>query len=179
MLSMHTPRLTLTPATAQHVAWEMADTDALAHALAADIPPTWPPDMLRDALPFFHRQLETHPDLCGWLGWYGVVHSSHIDSPNMGRPVLAASGGFMGLPDDTGTAEMGYSVLPEFQGHGYATEMMAALLSWAFAHPPLIQVAAEALPGNHASQHVLLKLGFAPNGTAHEPGHLRYVLRRP
>ena len=83
---------------------------------------------------------------------------------------------FKGLGDD-GTAEIGYGILPEHQGCGYATEAVAALIEWAFSHPFVTAVEAETDSGNLTSQRVLEKCGFVPAGVTGEEGP-RFVLKR-
>lgn len=90
-------------------------------------------------------------------------------------PVLVASGGFLGPPQD-GTAEIGYSVLPQFQGWGYATEMVGGLVGWALGQPGVVRVAAETEWANPASVRVLSKAGFVPSGPAAESGGARFEL---
>ncbi len=76
---------------------------------------------------------------------------------------------FKGL-DPEGRAEIGYGILAERRGRGYATEAVRAALDWAFGHPELRAVEAETEPGNAASQRVLLKCGFLPNGVMGQEG---------
>jgi RimJ/RimL family protein N-acetyltransferase len=90
--------------------------------------------------------------------------------------VLVGSGGFKGRPDPDGSVEIGYSMVEEFQGRGYATEAVRALAAWAFAHPGVSQVVAETMPGNTGSLRVLEKIGFRPVDGASEPGALRFAL---
>ena len=47
-----------------------------------------------------------------------------------------------GGPDATGTVEIGYSVLEEYQRRGYASEAVEALVAWAFLRPGVRRVAA-------------------------------------
>lgn len=171
-MMIDTPRLMLVPATATLIGLELSDPQALGRALQADVPPNWPPELIRDALPWFRSQLEAQPASAGWLCWYGIVRNGEG-----GAPTLAASGGFMGPPVG-GSVEIGYSLLPQFQGQGYATEIMDALVEWAFTHPDVSTIAAEALPDNGASLRVLKKLGFVQAGIANDPVHLRFERRR-
>ena len=83
---------------------------------------------------------------------------------------------FKGLREG-GVAEIGYGILDEHQGHGYATEAVKAVLTWAFAQPGITAIEAETDPGNIASQRVLAKCGFVPNGVMGEEGP-RFVLAR-
>ena len=93
-----------------------------------------------------------------------------------GQDTLAASGGFMGAPED-GAVEIGYSVLPAFQRQGYATEMAAALADWALAQPGVARVVAEADAENTPSVRILRRLGFAETGPGREPGHRHFERR--
>ena len=168
MTTPSTARLRLVPSTAALVRAEIADHAALGAALEADIPANWPPDTLTDALPFFLEQIEAAPDTSGWWGWYALLHDPAAD-------VLAASGGFMGPPNN-GVVEIGYSVLPQFQRRGLATEMMQALVAWAAQHPGVTQIVAEVDAENEPSRRVLVALGFVEAGAGREPGHLHFAL---
>ena len=76
---------------------------------------------------------------------------------------------FKGRNDD-GSVEIGYGILPEHQGRGYATEAVDATVSWALRQPGVRRVDAETEPDNKASQRVLEKCGFIPAGTTGEEG---------
>jgi RimJ/RimL family protein N-acetyltransferase len=161
-----TPRMRLIPATTELVRAEIADRPVFATLLDATIPVNWPPEMLADALPWFLQQLEADPGRVGWMGWYAVLSE---DSPD--APILVASGGFLG-PPQAGTVEVGYSVLPQFQGQGFATEMVAALVDWALAQPGVERVIAEVLPSNTPSVRLLRRIGFADAGAGKQPEHI-------
>ena len=75
---------------------------------------------------------------------------------------------FKGLSD--GCVEIGYGLLPEYWGKGYATEAVTAAAAWASCQPGVKRIEAETDPENTASQHVLEKAGFAPTGTTGEEG---------
>jgi len=83
---------------------------------------------------------------------------------------------FKGL-DSNGVAEIGYGILDEYQGHGYATEAVRAVVDWAFQHPDVTSLEAEAAPDNLASKRVLEKCGFVPDGKIGEEGP-RFTLNR-
>jgi len=167
---IETNRLKLIPATVALARAEVADRDEFARLLGASVPDNWPPEILVDALPTFLGWLEAAPDRAGWFAWYALAEGDGRVSP-----VLVASGGFMGPPQD-GTAEIGYSVLPQYERQGYATEMVTGLVRWAMEQPGVARVVAETEWANPASVRVLLKAGFAPGGTAGKPGGARFEL---
>ena len=81
---------------------------------------------------------------------------------------------FKGL-DSNGVAEIGYGILEEYQGQGYATEAVEAALRWAFQNPNVTAIEAETDADNAASKRVLEKCGFVPNGKIGEEGP-RYTI---
>ena len=53
---------------------------------------------------------------------------------------------------------MGYAIVPDYRGHGFATEAAAAVLHWAERHD--VDVYASIRPPNPASVRVLEKIGM-------------------
>ena len=95
--------------------------------------------------------------------WYAVWNIEGKDGETIGDLC------FKGLGAD-GRVEIGYGVLEEQQGRGYATEAVAAAVEWALAQPGVMRVEAETDPDNKASQRVLEKCGFKPSGIMGEEG---------
>lgn len=83
---------------------------------------------------------------------------------------------FKGI-DSKGVTEIGYGISEEYQGRGYATEAVKAVVEWAFRQSGITAVEAETDPENRASQRVLEKCGFVANGMTGEEGP-RFVLTR-
>jgi ribosomal-protein-alanine N-acetyltransferase len=61
-------------------------------------------------------------------------------------------------------AEIGYMLLPEFQGRGFITEAIDVVVSYGFAEMKLHSVEAVLDPNNLASASVLEKCGFTKEG---------------
>lgn len=76
---------------------------------------------------------------------------------------------FKGL-DKTGTVEIGYGIEPGYGGKGLTTEAVTAMAKWADVQPGVLHIEAETEPENAASQAVLQKSGFVPNGVLGEEG---------
>lgn len=65
--------------------------------------------------------------------------------------------------------DLGYRFLPEYWGKGYASESAKASLDFGFNGLKIDIIYAHAHSENHASNHVLRKLGFRKTGDFTEP----------
>ena len=95
--------------------------------------------------------------------WYAMWMIELRDGPHIGDLC------FKGLDAD-GAVEIGYGILEEYQGQGYATEAVGAAVNWALRQPGVTRVEAETDPDNRASQRVLETCGFLSSGTLGEEG---------
>jgi RimJ/RimL family protein N-acetyltransferase len=68
--------------------------------------------------------------------------------------------GFHGAPDADGNATVGFGVVPEARGQGYAKEALIALSRWAVSQPAVARVLADTTHDNMASLGVLRGAGF-------------------
>lgn len=85
-----------------------------------------------------------------------------VREPSSGR--FVASVGFHTVSSLNRTAEITYTVRPEWSGNGLATAACAAAVSWAFQHKRWVRVQATTLEEHVASQRVLLKCSFEFEG---------------
>ena len=83
--------------------------------------------------------------------------------------LVIGSAGFTGPPDAAGTVEIAYGIVPDYEGHGYATEAAAALIAFARADDRVRTVCAHTLPARNASTRVLEKCGFNLVGEINHP----------
>ncbi len=97
--------------------------------------------------------------------WYAIWMLELKDGTHIGEIC------FKGV-SETGIAEIGYGVAEEYQGCGYATEAVMALVEWALEQPGVSCITAEVCETNVASQRVLYKAGFTPTGESGEEGPL-------
>ncbi len=164
---IETSRMQLVAGTAAHVRAEINDRTGFSRMLSALVPENWPPEGAGDAMPLFLDWLEAAPQSVGWYCWYA------LGCDVADERVLLGGGGFLGPPQQ-GQVMMGYSILPQFQRQGYATEMADGLMHWALAHPEVTHIVAETEWENPASVGVLKKLGFENVGAGREPGSTRY-----
>jgi [ribosomal protein S5]-alanine N-acetyltransferase len=169
MIRVATHRLIVSSGTELLVEAELTDSSRLGSLLGARVPASWPPESLQDVLPTFLANCRARGNCGPWtLPWYAV-----LERPD--SAVLCASIGFKGPPVAT-SVELGYSVLPEFQAQGIATEMVMGVSRWALVQAGVETVEAEVFCDNAASARVLEKAGFEPCGPGSEPGATRYRL---
>jgi ribosomal-protein-alanine N-acetyltransferase len=163
---IETERMRIVQGGEEHSRAEIAERRVFEGLLGARVPPAWPPASLADALPGFldlFRQLGPTP----WLVWYGVLRSEGL---------LVASIGFKGPPAASqGAVEIGYSVLPAYQGRGFASELAGAMSAWALSQPGVLEVRATVDVGNTPSIRVLEKAGFLPQSVSLDSAMLHYV----
>ncbi len=84
--------------------------------------------------------------------------------------------GFHSSPDESGSVEIGYGLVPGHRGKGLATEAVRALAAWAFRQTGVAELRAETDVHHAASHGVLVRAGFEL--LAVEGETRRYVLRR-
>jgi RimJ/RimL family protein N-acetyltransferase len=166
-------RLVFVSVTLELIRAELEQPSRLEALLGARVPPSWPPgEYDRAAMAFFQTRLETDSERShGWLNWYVMT------LPNRERPAsLIAGAGYLGPPEDE-TVEIGYSVVPEARGNGYATEIVGALVRHAFASGAVRRVVAETTAANEGSRRVLERNGFSALGKGRDAGSVRYEIR--
>ncbi|SHI38889.1 Protein N-acetyltransferase, RimJ/RimL family [Hymenobacter daecheongensis DSM 21074] len=173
-LIAHTPRLTLIAASRALLIAELQKPRYFPVLLGAEMPADWPPgEYDRSAAEYFLEQLTAGGRVAaGWYGWYAIRKVT----PNNPATLIGA-GGFLGPPDASGTAEIGYSISTDWRGQGLGTELVAGLITHAAQTGMVRRLMAYTQPDNIASQQVLLRNGFEPAPTAPDgrPGFARTV----
>lgn len=81
--------------------------------------------------------------------------------------------GLNGLNEVWGLAELGYMLVPEAHGNGYATDAARRLVRYAFEDRRLHKVKANAYAHNAASRRVLEKVGFEQEGVFRDHAYVR------
>lgn len=139
------------------------DLSALGHALGATVAPDWPgkdlTDALRDIIPQMQRMMADER----WL-WVIIEPAS---------ATVIGDIGFHGPVTGSQTVELGYLILPEYQGHGYATEAAEAMIVWAAGRPDVERVIVRIAHHNIRSLRVAAKLGMREI-VSHEPIYRRF-----
>lgn len=113
-----------------------------------------------------------------------ILKSYATHGHGLNRVELKASGEPIGLcglirRDGWEDRDLGYALLPEFEGQGFATEAGAATLAHGERAFTMRGCLAFVSPGNHGSVRVLEKLGFRGAGTTDlAPGDTVLLFRR-
>lgn len=172
---LSTERLELVSLTAEALdAWIVGDRERLEGLTGARFsePPS-PPPLMEDALPSMRDRLRAEPKGVGWGPWLIIARAT--------REALGSCG-LRGKPDFAGAVEIGYSLYPRFERHGYATEATQALTAWTFEQPGVVAVRATIPAWHTPSLRVAEKLGMRQVATARddEDGEiLVFEVRRP
>jgi RimJ/RimL family protein N-acetyltransferase len=106
-------------------------------------------------------RLRTAKEADPWVHGFAVVERE--------SQTIIGSAGFKGPPDGDGRVEIGYGIVPDYQGRGYATEAAAALVAFALADNQVKLIRAHTLPTPNASTRVLEKCGFRRLGEIADP----------
>ena len=95
------------------------------------------------------------------------IINDYSERPGMGRWAMYSkddglfAGSFAIIPiDNSPQLQLGYALIKENWGKGYASESVAAGLNYAFNNLGLSEIAGITFPENTPSQKVLLKNGF-------------------
>ncbi|HEY0679365.1 MAG TPA: GNAT family N-acetyltransferase [Chitinophagaceae bacterium] len=104
--------------------------------------------------------------------------------PGLGRFALLEKatnviiGIFSMLPlEYTTDVHIGYALMKDQWGKGYASEIVKAGITYAFDHLRLTTLVAVTYPEHTASQKVLLRNNFQPDGVYQEDGHNNLLFR--
>jgi [ribosomal protein S5]-alanine N-acetyltransferase len=165
MKKLYTERLCLVGASAASMRAELSSPRALARHINVHLPKSWP-SPLNDE----HSQrwmldyLEKHPN-SRWGMYYILLRGRDRQ--------LIGNCGFKGECLH-GTVEIGYSIAPEHQRHGYASEAVNGMLRYAFEDPQVTRVLAETFPDLIGSMGVLRKNNFVRVRGQSEPGVIRF-----
>ena len=94
---------------------------------------------------------------------------------------LIGTCGFNSWSEKMRNATIGYDLKPEYWNKGISTEAISRMIRAAFSGllpcGPLHRIQADTIPGNVASEKVLLKLGFKEEGTRRECAYLKGTYR--
>ena len=138
------------------------DGSGLARALDAAISREWV-DEVRWLAGMRARQVRERPADAPWL-LRAIVRAE----PGIPRQAIGHLN-FHAGPDRSGQVEIGYTLLPEARGHGYAIEAVRAMFDWARRVHGVRRFRASVAPDNERSINLIAKLGFVRTGEQWDP----------
>ncbi len=161
MIERGTERLRLLALSRDQLALCLSDPAGLERALGFPLAQPVFTDVVRRAIVMKLDKMAAVPAADhAWFTYWLIV----IRDP---EPVGAGLIGFKGTLERTGRhdlpgeVEIGYGIAPAYQGRGYMTEAVRAMIAWAFEHPGCRAVIApHTLKSNPASNRVLEKVGM-------------------
>jgi ribosomal-protein-alanine N-acetyltransferase len=166
LANLRTERLTLVALTPELARAALEDGAKLGRMLGGRVPVTWPGADFVRMLPRIAQGSERAAS--GAEPTRLIVHTADR--------VLIGESGFHGPPDQLGTVEVGYSIVPAYRGRGFASEATRALIDQAFTRPDICRITAACLDDNAASLKVLKSLGMKFVGATGNA--LRFELRK-
>lgn len=163
-----TPRLALIAITPEAVLSEQAGDNRLGQIIRCTIPSCWPhADWEPHVFDFFLRQFAEHPDQLGWPRYIA------LPNPDGTRTLIGTVGAFSKTNPPT-ICEIGYGILPPWEGQGFATEATQALIAHLRKDQRIATLIAHTFPTISASIRIMEKCGLTFDGDGEEPGTIRY-----
>ena len=166
-----TSRLDLVPISCAALDSEQANDLRLAQIIQSIVPENWPPaDWEPHVFTILLEQYEKHPEQIAWHRYLC------LREPDQTRTLIGAAGAFW-RETSPSECEIGYSVLPPWEGQGFATEATRALIAHIRLDPGIESIIAHTFPHLAASIRIMEKCGLNPDGVGEEPNTIRYRLR--
>jgi RimJ/RimL family protein N-acetyltransferase len=114
------------------------------------------------------------PRAVAWRGFMSVAGAWHMQGFSMFSVIERLTQRWVGrlgpwMPDSWPGTEVGWGIIPDCWGRGYAVEGATAAIDWAFDELGWSDVIHAIDSGNHASQAVARKLGSELMGLGHLP----------
>ncbi|HMH12336.1 MAG TPA: GNAT family protein [Edaphobacter sp.] len=166
-----TSRLALIAITPETVWSEKAGDKRLGELIGCTIPKNWPHiDWEPHVFDFLLAQFDQHPDQIGWGRYVALPFSDGS------RTLIGTVGAFTksAAPYE---AEIGYSLLPQFEGRGLATEAAKALVEFLRLDDRITSIIAHTFPSIPGSIRVMEKCGMSYDGEGEETGTIRYRMQ--
>jgi RimJ/RimL family protein N-acetyltransferase len=110
----------------------------------------WPLEVYKNLFEYKIQRFQKHPNEEEFEGI--IIYKN--------ENLIVGDMGFKGGPTEQGALEIGYSIVPSFQGRGFATEMGKAAVEWGIKQNGVKKIEATCSIYNKASKRVLEKIGL-------------------
>ncbi len=170
MLSMQGERLTLIANDAALAELQVENVQGFYERIGALAASSWPPEPFdADGLQWVRSSLQTDPDGEGWYGWILLADTGENRKRLVGAAVL------VGRPDFDGEVELGFGLLPEAKGQGFARDAVKAVVDWALSNGAE-RIIVHFAKDDDGSARTLGHAGFVDTNETPYPGVARWVL---
>ncbi|MED3563176.1 GNAT family N-acetyltransferase [Bacillus xiapuensis] len=150
MPNLETERLLIMDFFPEYAAAAAEGIEQLKKVFPYDVSDQWPNSDFAEILSFIADSLEKKPEDSKWTGL--IIHKNDR--------ILIGEIGCKGGPNEEGIVDIGYGIVPDYRGKGYATEATQAIVSWLFSQSLANMVTADCQHDNIGSQKVLEKAGL-------------------
>jgi [ribosomal protein S5]-alanine N-acetyltransferase len=150
MNQLETKRIFLIPFISEYAKAAITGNEKLEKVSGYRVANQWPNPDYKEILPFIVQQVTEKPGLSRWNRL--IVHKE--------EQMIIGEIGCKGEPTGQGVVEIGYGIVPAYQGYGYATEAVQEFVQWLLSLSKITKVTAECLEDNISSIRVLEKAGF-------------------
>ncbi len=167
-----TPRLSLIAITPETLLSEKNGDGRLGELIQCVIPTNWPhKDWEPHVFDYLLANFAEHPEQIGWPRYVGFV------PPGGRRTLIGTVGAGFSKATRPSECEIGYGIVPPYEGRGFATESTMALIDFLRGDGRIESVIAHTFPSIAASIRVMEKCGMVFDGDGEEAGTIRYRLR--
>ena len=149
--NLQTERLLLIPFTTQICKNLIHNNFSDLHTMGFKKGKSWPDDDVLETLPKIISNLSLVEAPTGFESWM-IIKNDTLE--------IIGDLGFKGFNYEKGNIDIGYGIIKEERGKGYAEEATKALIKWAFTVDIVKEITARCLTNNNSSIKLLKKLNF-------------------
>ncbi len=156
---LETKHLILIASPKEWVNFALSDLEEFSEMVDAKVPTEWPTKEAKaGATQVLAEMPNDDENAIGWWLWWA------LEKPKVKKetPDLVGFMGFKGPPNETGTVELNYSMVPSFKEPSLVSEALGAISDWAFRSSGVKKIAAATSAGTLVSKEVLAENHFKP-----------------
>lgn len=150
-MKLQTERLLLIPYTKQICIDILASNFSNLYHMGLTKGISWPDNDVLETLPKIINNLSLVEAPTGFESWMIIKNDTKE---------IIGEAGFKGYNSKGQNIDIGYGIIKEERGKGYAKEAATALIEWAFSNEKVTEITAECEFDNFNSIHLLQKLNF-------------------